>query len=130
MAGSAIFSNLFSTYQSGVVGNGLVDPQFTYKTTTTTSVATGIRDEMGRGRLVSVSVSAGNYEYCFLVYFAGRISPSITPTAAIISTVRAFNTAGFGLPTVSVTNDYELVVSNTNWTGTIAVASVGLPAFF
>ncbi len=130
LPGSAIFSNTFSTYPSGVVGNGVVSTEITYKTTTTTSVATGIRDDMGRGRVVSVSVSAGNYEYCFLVYFAGSVSPYITPTAVIISTVRSFNAAGFGLPTVSVTNDYELVVSNANWTGTVAVTSVGLPGSF
>ena len=94
-AGSCVFSNLFSTYPSGVVGNGIADSAMTRKITTTTSLSTGVYDKSGNGRMVSVSISAGNYEYCLLVFFAGRVSHYINPSAVIVSTSRNFDIVGF-----------------------------------
>lgn len=122
--GSCVLASAASILPSGAI-YGAAKPYVTEGEVSSTSINTGITEGAGIGRLVNIRIAGSNYDYQLLVHFSGRFSPFITPVAKIVDTLVAFNSSGWGPPIVSV-NEYELVISNPAWTGTINwKASVG-----
>lgn len=82
--------------------------------------------DYGCGRLGFLWVQGDNYEYLQLICFAGRISPAISPSVYVISTLREFNAAGWGAPVLTM-GDTDLTVSGSAWSGTMTVRFTELP---
>ena len=128
LLGSCVFGNGNSVYQSGVVGNGVRDSERLSVTSSSATINTKAFDGSGVGRIASISISGPNHEYAIVVAWSGRVSPFITPTGAIVATTRSFDAAGWGPPSISVSDLGELILSNAGYVAGVTVNIVALDA--
>lgn len=70
---------------------------------------------------VKLTLSASNYEYAYVLHVY-RNRTDNAGSVVIVSTPRAFNSAGYGAPTLTFTTGSGLTVTNANYPASTVVA--------